>query len=553
MKRRWLVRAAVALALALPAAYVGVIGAKTDYAFGPHEASYQVTVNGRLTVDMGPLGTLVASSPLPAPVSFLGLRVVVGQIPEELEGIEAGPEPLFEMATQYVQMFTGMDTVVEEVARGLAFDAAKRFAIIWLGLLLVWLALAWVLGSSRRADLRFWWGRRRILAAVVALAVVVVAVGEETWRIKGLVKAEGTVVGSAVFKDTVFAGARVTGRLGQALDHYGAQAIEAYDQTNDFYDQAATAAEQALAAQQAKAELLGPPEKLAGVGRLTGGGAYRGLRPVVVASDLHCNVGMARVVGAVAAATGARLVLDAGDTTMDGTVVEQYCVDSFAGAMPSGVTTVAVGGNHDTNITAEQQAKAGIKVLKGNTVSVDGLRILGDLDPTHTELGQGTRSRRAETNLQMGLRLAEDACAQDPRPQVLLVHQASAARSALEQGCVDWAVSGHMHARTGPEVVGHGIGFVASSTGRDTREATTLGPLGAPAEVPVLLVNSLGQLVAWQLVTVNPDATVDLAPVELVPQPPAPGQLPADGGAIGSERASPNPTSPEGTLPNPSP
>src|SRR5690606_33703140 len=69
---------------------------------------------------------------------------------------------------------------------------------------------------------------------------------------------------------------------------------------------------------------------------------------LVVMSDLHCNVGMAPLIGTLARLSGAEVVLDAGDTTMNGTSVEQYCVTSFARAVPSGVDLVTSPGNHDS-------------------------------------------------------------------------------------------------------------------------------------------------------------------------------------------------------------
>jgi len=526
--RRWLCAAAVALALAVPAVWFGVTTAQTEYAFGPHQATYQVTLNGRLTVDMGPVGSLVAPNRLSWPLDFAGLKVVVGAIPEALE-VPIDAQSLADSASEYAVFFGAMDVVAAAVSHGLVVDALIRAGLVWGGLLLAVAALAVLLGRRRLGELASFWRRRRLTSVAIVAALLFGGLGTEAWRVRSMVRAEGALVASPVFEGTVLEGARVTGRLGQALDDYGAQALQAYHQTTEFYDQAAQSARTALEGQVAVAQFHGPAEPLVGTGRWAGG-PYGGLQPVVVASDLHCNVGMAQVVGAVAQGTGAKLVLDAGDITMDGTSVEAYCVDGAAQAFGPDVTVVAVGGNHDTALTAEQESAAGMTVLAGEVVEVEGLRLLGDADWARTNLAQGTVAG-PETPAQVGRRLGALAC--EESVDLLLIHDPQVARFAQERGCVPLAVSGHMHARSGPEVAGRGLAFTASSTGRDVAERTMVGPLGAPAEVPVLLLNSLGRLVAVQIVTVHPDATVSLDSIRLAPAVPQSASQPPKGGAVG--------------------
>jgi len=540
--RRWLGAAVVAVALAVPAVWFGVTTAQTEYAFGPHQATYQVTLNGRLTVDMGPVGSLVAPTRLSWPLDFAGLKVVVGAIPEALE-VPIDAQSLADSASEYAVFFGAMDVVAAAVGHGLVVDALIRAGLVWGGLLLAAAALAVLLGRRRLGELASFWRRRRLTTVAIVAGLLVGGFGLEGWRVRSMVRAEGTLVASPVFEGTVLEGARVTGRLGQALDDYGAQALQAYHQTTEFYEQAAQSARSALEVQVAMAQFHGPPEPLAATGRW-GGGPYGGLRPVVVASDLHCNVGMAQVVGAVAQGTGARVVLDAGDITMDGTSVEAYCVDGAAQAYGPDVTVVAVGGNHDTALSAEQESAAGMTVLAGEVVEVEGLRLLGDADWAHTSLAQGTIGG-SETATQLGRRLGGLAC--DDPVDLLLVHDPQVARIALERGCAPLAISGHMHARSGPEVVGRGLAFTASSTGRDVAERTVVGPLGAPAEVPVLLLNSMGRLVAIQIVTVQPDATVSLSPIQVVPVVPSLAPEPPDAGAVVGDGPS-SPVAPQSFL-----
>lgn len=59
----------------------GVTTATAHANFGPHDATYDVTVNSVITVDAGPLGTLQIPSPLPV---GLGVTATIGEIPESL-------------------------------------------------------------------------------------------------------------------------------------------------------------------------------------------------------------------------------------------------------------------------------------------------------------------------------------------------------------------------------------------------------------------------------------------------------------------------------------
>src|SRR5665647_3277039 len=206
------------------------------------------------------------------------------------------------------------------------------------------------------------------MALVAAGTITVLVVGTITASELLRPDPSGEVVASAVFDDTPLEGARITGRLAGVIDTYGGYAVKAYRDNQAFY---AAATDAVRAAWQVSADR---DERLA---------AVRQAPPVVMVlvSDLHCNIGMAEVIGAVAELSGAQVVLNAGDTTVNGTVVESYCVTAFADAVPDGATMLVVTGNHDSPETAVQARRAGMRVLEGEVVEVDGVRILGDADP----------------------------------------------------------------------------------------------------------------------------------------------------------------------------
>jgi|GEM_PF-193459 len=230
---------------------------------------------------------------------------------------------------------------------------------------------------------------------------------------------------------------------------------------------------------------------------------------LVVVSDLHCNVGMAPLIGTLARLAKADVVLDAGDTTMNGTSVEQYCVTSFARAVPAGVALVTSPGNHDSRETSANYARAGATVLDGGVVEVAGVRILGDHDPNETRVGGGgTAAAADETPSEAGRRLADVAC-DDGAVDLLLVHTPTVGDAALDDGCVPAQVSGHYHRRVGPEQVGLGIRYVSSSTAGATLNQPTVGPLRGVAELTVLRFDPASRrVVSYQVVQVAPDTTV---------------------------------------------
>src|SRR5690625_5069196 len=76
------IRVGAALFMAvLVSAGFGVATASYTGSLGPHVAEYSTRLNGEVRVDMGPLGSLVIDSPLPA---SLGVNVWVREIPDQL-------------------------------------------------------------------------------------------------------------------------------------------------------------------------------------------------------------------------------------------------------------------------------------------------------------------------------------------------------------------------------------------------------------------------------------------------------------------------------------
>jgi len=527
--RRWWPRVLLALAAVLVALTFGVTTASVESSLGPHEARYDVTTDDTVTIDLGPLGTLQIDSPLPL---TLGIRVTVQEIPASVTELDQARTlaALSGDLQSYLQFFSGPQATVQDVARALVTQALLRTALALAVLVGGWFLLRFLLGSARRAELHQRAGpyARPLTVGVVG---VVLAATVLTSSLGPRDHPSASQPASAVFDGTALEGARVTGRLGGVINTYGGQVVAELRKNEEFYAKATASLEEAwderqerleASADEAGADVAAGASETASPTESESASATPTPTPtldestlvtVVVVSDLHCNVGMAPVIGTLAELSGADVVLDAGDTTINGTSVEQYCVTSFARAMPGGVELVVSPGNHDSQETTRDYARAGATVLDGSVVEVDGLRILGDSDPNETRVGAGgTAQAGAESVQDVGERLAEVACDDDQGVDLLLVHTPAVGEVALDEGCVPAQISGHLHRRSGPEEVGGGVRYISSSTAGATLGQPTVGPLNGVAEMTVLRWDpQTRRFVDYQLVTVQPDATANVS------------------------------------------
>jgi hypothetical protein len=546
--RRWVGTILAVAVCGAVAAVAGVTTAGTEGSLGPHEARYSVTVDRAITVDLGPLGSLVLDSPLPWP---LGVEVVVGAIPADLAAATANPNlALAGDLDSYLQFFTRPDVAIRTASLDLMADAGRRTVLAWSLLLLLVAAARLASPALLREDARELLERPGVglLVGAVALGAAVVPVVAAGAR----GNTEGRVL--PVLAGTPLAQARVVGRLGDFIEGYGEVALDAVEQNDAFYAEARSNLALAYAIDP---EPLGPTPTPTPTPEGTPTPTPEGTPPstpegtppstsddsaapatdeaavpaghpadwvtALLISDLHCNVGMAEVVGEAVRRSGAQVVLNAGDTVIAGTGVEQFCVDALARAIPAGVPVVVADGNHDSEITARQERAAGFEVLDGEPLVVAGVRILGDVEPTLTTVAEGTRLKGDETRTEVGQRLARRACQarDDDEPvDVLLVHNPRAGVAALAGGCVPLQLSGHMHTTIGPVPQGLGILYVSSSTAGAQAGKQTIGPLNGPASLTVLRLDPVAHRpVDYRLITVGTDAGVDLGEWQAFPEP----------------------------------
>lgn len=550
----WLRRTLVAVAVLLVSGVAGIVTARADLTLGPHEALYEVTVDGIVTIDLGPVGTIEVDSPAPL---GLGVRATLKEIPADLEavGSRTSLEALDDDLAAYLQFFTGPQATIHHVTEALVADAARR-ALVCAGLSVAGLgALGLLLGRTRRTELLRRFAPHTVTLAGAFVLVLVAATASNAAAARARLEAQPA---STVFAGTSFEGARITGRLAGVIEEYGGKLLGMYETNESYYENvvarldeawlARTAADDDAAALALHVAVTGEadaataepsdgvpptsegpsPTETDGASEAapTGTDETEEVPPpedldvvtFLQVSDLHCNIGMAPVIRRAAQLAGASAILDTGDTTINGTAVERVCVQAFVDAAPSGTDYVIATGNHDSAQTASQARDAGATVLDGGVAQVAGVRILGDRDARETRLGQGTVQAGDEDPAGQAARLAATAC--DDAPDLLMIHTPRVGLPVLGTGCVPLQLSGHLHRRTGPVSAGPGTLYVSGTTAGAAEGQLTIGPLGGVAEMTLWRFDRASR--TWldaRVIRMTPAGTVEVGAALRVPRP----------------------------------
>jgi predicted phosphodiesterase len=234
----------------------------------------------------------------------------------------------------------------------------------------------------------------------------------------------------------------------------------------------------------------------------------RGLPAFVFESDLHCNLGMTRVISEVAVQSRASFVLSAGDITMSGTQLEALCTDVYLSRL-GGTPLVLVLGNHDSLQTGADLETSGALVLRGETLDIAGLTLLGDSDPFRSQIGSPTTRRGDETAEDFSDRTAELTC--DIRPDILVVHDPAHAASAIEDECAPLVLSGHRHREEGPTVTGDIVAYSVDNSGGTGENTPSYGPLATNSAVALFYFDpDNGAVAGYRTVEFGRDGSVDV-------------------------------------------
>ena len=529
-----------------------VFSARADLSFGPHEAQYQITADSRLTVDFGPLGKLVVPAEKYLPLG-LGLTVDIGQIPvsgvEEDEAhtgasqrrsgadsaADTSDSPESESGTSvgggavdalggdiasYASLFSAPQAQIDQVVEGMSKEILSRWALAICIISGVLVAAAFILGPIRLAGIGRAFAGKELIGIGLVTILVLGSVGT------AVLTRPKSLDADPAFDGTPLEGSQVTGRLGGVIDT-AFKAVKDFSDDNDaFYDEVLAN----LRSQWDTRPLTGnwsdrgmvPPATADQPGNGQAGGQNQPVNAdvstFVFGSDLHCNIGMARVVGAVARMSQADAYIDGGDVTMTGTSAENYCLDVLDDELPDKLPRMIVKGNHDSTETTDHAKLRGWMVLNDSTAEMSGVTFFGGPDPRRTVFGSGPQLETDLTADQYAQKLSTEACASDF--DIMLIHDARIGAPALRNGCAEYSLSGHWHKRIGPEELGNGVRYVSSTTGGALANALTPGPLKMDAELSILRVdNRTKRPIDVQVVTVSSDKKVTIEPWATFPRP----------------------------------
>ncbi len=231
-------------------------------------------------------------------------------------------------------------------------------------------------------------------------------------------------------------------------------------------------------------------------------------------SDRHDNIGMDPVIDELAERAGVKLVIDAGDDSSSGQRWEAFTINSLAEHFKD-YKIVAVAGNHDAGgFIEDTMRQRGFTVLDSKPVEVEGIRFLGDSDPTSTGLGSADRPGK-ETVAEQSARLADVACDRPEDRQIgtFLTHDPMSGADTIARGCASLVLSGHLHRQVGPStrpVDGHGVTSYTNGTTGGAAYAFALGyTLRRPAQVTLITYDD-GTAVGLQPVVFQPSGQVEV-------------------------------------------
>ena len=418
--------------VALPAWALLFTSSTSEIVLASHDAVIQPTLDGRVRLDMGPyLPDLRTSSG-----GRFGVAVEMGKT-------TATTTP--ELAQRYAAIAAHPEAEERRVQRALvelAEDAFLRAAAIGLAPIGLWI----VLGPRRRGEL---WRRMRrpaeswraaVLSCVIAALVILALpkpwdstadrVQPDVWL--PVQEAVTDITVPEDLNDWQIQGGLVT----QGTRRLLSSLFDTYDRSKVFY-----------------AGVIDRVDEVSGLLREP----KEGDTVAVLVSDRHDNIGMDEVVRAVADEAGATVVMDAGDDTSTGETWEEFSLASLDTAFEGYDTRIAISGNHDNGTFVNRHLSSlGWTHLDGKPVQpFADVRMTGVDDPRSSGLG----TWRDETDLtfeEVKEHIAEDTCELDEKGEriaTLLVHDANLASLALERGCTDLVLAGHVHAQIGPDRV----------------------------------------------------------------------------------------------------
>ncbi|MET1132356.1 MAG: metallophosphoesterase family protein [Aeromicrobium sp.] len=491
--------AAVGLAVAVPVAATTFVDTERTVTIGAHNATARPTFDGHVTIVAGPL---LPELRMPSDALLgIGAEVVLRDSPDtDLERVLAQDAAI---ASQPEGEIAAMTSEITEMAlaslqRGLA---AGVIAMVVVGV--GW----WAVGPRRRRELREQWPPEPrtalvggVLAVVVLGAVMAYAPDPGTQREAAWVPIRQEFPGlpdePRLAKVEISRGAATA--TSKAIVE---GAFDTYEESLAFYTSLA---------EKAKDIQLRAPED--------------GQTTALVVTDRHNNVGMDPVAGEVARAADASFVIDLGDDTSNGASWEAFSIKSLRQTFAD-LPIVAVAGNHDTGRYIQREMKRNdFTVLDGEPTDLEGVRMIGESDPRSSGLTAGYNGNEGDNIAaitEQSRALAEAAC-EDGEVSLMVTHSVASAKEAVAQGCVDLAISGHLHRQVGPTSTegpnGTSTEVSIGSTGGAVYAFALGTKLRRDAQVAVLTFEA-GRVVGLQIVTFKPGGAIDVGDYTTLPVP----------------------------------
>ncbi len=466
----------------VPVSVVIFLHSSSNTVIASHDAVVRPALDGYATVDLGPY---LPNLRYPA-ATRLGASIDVGKTNAD------SYETLVERYAIIASQPEGQVTKLRGAVIDMAWDAAISGGLIGLAAPGLWV----VLGPRRRTELLRHVTRRRL--GVLGLAGAVVAVATpQPWARLGEDFTQGVSwqpVGEALPDVSVPEVARPIevqqGLMTSGTKRLAESALSTLATSREFYNEVAEAA------RTVPLDLHEPAEDET---------------VALLVSDRHDNVGMDAVARAIADRGGATVLLNAGDDTSTGGEWEAFSLESLDVAFDDFDDRYSVAGNHDHGtFVTDYFDELGFTTLEGEAVDGPGdTRLLGVSDPRSSGLG-AWRDEPGLSFHEHEQRVADLVCEHHEdgdRMSTLLVHDANTGRQALDRGCVDLVLGGHVHAQLGPiQVVGEngeiGYTFTNGTTGGAVYALAIGSKLRRNAQVTLVTYRD-GRPVGIQPVTVR--------------------------------------------------
>lgn len=493
---------AIGLVVGLPVAATTFVETQRVITIGAHNAIASPTFDGHVTIVAGPL---LPELRMPTDaVLGIGAEVVLRDSPDtDLERVLAQDAAIASQPEGEIAAMTSeiAEMAVAAIQRG---AAAAVLAMVVAG------AVWWAVGARRRHELRDSWPPTpRVALAAGAMGIVLVGALMVYLPDPSTQRETAWVPIRQEFPELPdnprLAKVQISRGAATATSKAIVQgALDTYDASTKFYDDLT---------EKAVGIDVRPPDE--------------GQTTALVVTDRHNNVGMDPVAREVGRSAEISFVLDLGDDTSNGASWEAFSIKSLRETF-SDVPIVAVAGNHDTGkYILDEMKRNDFIVLGGEPTEIEGVRILGESDPRSSGLTAGYNGNEGDNIAAIREQdelLARTAC-EDRDVRLLATHSAASAEETVAGGCVDLAISGHLHRQVGPVSVegpnGTSTNLSIGSTGGAVYAFALGTKLRRDAQVAVLTFED-GRVAGLQIVTFKPGAVIevgDYTPIPLVEPP----------------------------------